>query len=58
MAKRQLTPEALKVVRQYLSRVDRGPDLLFVAAAGDPAITANPRTQPCDETGSIGEADE
>lgn len=29
-AKRQLTPEALKVVREYLRRVEREPDLLFV----------------------------
>jgi tetratricopeptide (TPR) repeat protein len=29
-AKRQLTPEALKVLRKYLRRVDREPDLLFV----------------------------
>jgi tetratricopeptide (TPR) repeat protein len=29
-AKRQLTPGALKVVREYLRRVEREPDLLFV----------------------------
>ena len=29
-AKRQLTPAALKVVREYLRRVEREPDLLFV----------------------------
>lgn len=29
-AKRQLTPETLKVVREYLRRVEREPDLLFV----------------------------
>jgi len=29
-AKRQLTPEALKLVREYLRRVERVPDLLFV----------------------------
>jgi hypothetical protein len=29
-AKRLLTPEALKVVREYLRRVEREPDLLFV----------------------------
>lgn len=29
-AKRQLTPEALKAVREYLRRVDREPDLLFM----------------------------
>jgi hypothetical protein len=28
--KRQLTPETLKVVREYLRRVEREPDLLFV----------------------------
>ncbi|MEO8381631.1 MAG: hypothetical protein ABI779_18360, partial [Acidobacteriota bacterium] len=28
-AKRQLTPEVLKVVREYLRRVEREPDLLF-----------------------------
>ena len=28
-AKRQLTPETLKVVREYLRRVEREPDLLF-----------------------------
>jgi tetratricopeptide (TPR) repeat protein len=28
-AKRQLTPESLKVVREYLRRVEREPDLLF-----------------------------
>jgi tetratricopeptide (TPR) repeat protein len=29
-AKRQLTPESLQVVREYLRRVEREPDLLFV----------------------------
>jgi tetratricopeptide (TPR) repeat protein len=29
-AKRQLTPESFKVVREYLRRVEREPDLLFV----------------------------
>lgn len=29
-AKRQLTPETLKVVREYLRRVEREPDLVFV----------------------------
>lgn len=29
-AKRQLTPQALRVVREYLRRVEREPDLLFV----------------------------
>jgi tetratricopeptide (TPR) repeat protein len=29
-AKRQLTPEVLKAVREYLRRVEREPDLLFV----------------------------
>lgn len=29
-AKRQLTPEALRAVREYLRRVEREPDLLFV----------------------------
>lgn len=28
-AKRQLTPESLRVVREYLRRVEREPDLLF-----------------------------
>lgn len=29
-AERRLTPEALKAVREYLRRVERQPDLLFV----------------------------
>jgi tetratricopeptide (TPR) repeat protein len=29
-SKRQLTPEALKTIREYLRRVERDPDLLFV----------------------------
>jgi len=35
-AKRQLTPESLKVVREYLRRVEREPDLLFVPPASMP----------------------
>jgi tetratricopeptide (TPR) repeat protein len=35
-AKRQLTPEALNVVREYLRRVEHEPDLLFVAPPETP----------------------
>ena len=35
-AQRQLTPETLKVIREYMRRVDREPDLLFVAPPKTP----------------------
>jgi tetratricopeptide (TPR) repeat protein len=35
-AKRQLTPDALKAVREYLRRVEREPDLLFVPPPSSP----------------------
>jgi len=35
-AKRQLTPETLKVVREYLRRVEREPDLLFAPPPDTP----------------------
>lgn len=35
-AKRQLTPETLKAVREYLRRVEREPDLLFAPPPNGP----------------------